>query len=70
MKKIVYILILLTNLTFGQKVKLTEPDIENYTKTIDNLKKENKLVKIFYPNMSSCGGGLYGYYLNKNLVFD
>jgi hypothetical protein len=68
MKNIVYILIFLTNLTFGQTVKLTEPDIEKYVKSIDKLKNENKLVKIFYPNMSGCGGGLYGYYLNQNLV--
>ena len=68
MRSIVYILIFLTNLTFGQSVKLTEPEIEKYAKSVDKLKAENKLVKISYPNMSGCGGGVDGYYLNKNLV--
>jgi len=69
MKHLIYILaLLLTNLTFGQTTELTEPEIEKYVKTIDQLKNENKLVKISYPNMSACGGGLHGYYLNKNLV--
>lgn len=68
MKNIVYILFLLTNLTFGQTVKMTVPEIENYAKSIDKLRAENNLVKISYPNMSGCGGGVDGYYLNKNLV--
>lgn len=68
MKNIVHIFILLTNLAFGQTVKQTAPEIEKYVKSIDKLKAENKLVKTFYPNMSGCGGGLYGYYHNKNLV--
>jgi len=68
MKNIVYILLFLTNLTFGQTIKLTETEIEKYAKSVDKLRAENKLVKVFYPNMSGCGGGLYGYYLNKNLV--
>jgi hypothetical protein len=55
-------------LTFGQTVKLTEPEIEKYSKSIDKLRMENRLVKISYPNMSACGGRLDGYYLNKKLV--
>jgi hypothetical protein len=68
MKNIVYILILLANLTFGQTVKMTAPEIEKYTNSIDKFRAENRLVKISYPNMSGCGGGVDGYYLNKNLV--
>lgn len=68
MKNIVYILFLLTNLTYGQTPKLTAFEIEKYAKSLDKFKAENKLVKIFYPNMSGCGGGVDGYYLNKNLV--
>jgi hypothetical protein len=68
MKNIFYILIFLTNLTFGQTVKLTETEIEKYAKSVDKLRTENKLVKISYPNMSGCGGGVDGYYLNGNLV--
>jgi hypothetical protein len=55
-------------LTFGQTIKLTEPDIEKYANSVDKLRTENKLVKVSYPNMSGCGGGVDGYYLNKNLV--
>lgn len=68
MKNIAYILIFITNLTFGQTVKWTELEIKKYAKSVDKLRTENKLVKISYPNMSVCGGGLDGYYLNKNLV--
>lgn len=68
MKPLVYLLILLTNLTFGQTVKLTATEIEKYVKSVDELCAENKLVKISYPNMSGCGGAVDGYYLNKNLV--
>jgi len=52
----------------GQTAALTELEIEKFTKTIDKLKTENKLKKVFYPNMSACGGGLDGYYLDKKLV--
>jgi hypothetical protein len=52
----------------GQATKLTEPEIEKFTKTIDMLKTENKLEKISYPDMSACGGGLDGYFLDKKLV--
>lgn len=68
MKNLVYIVLFITNLTFGQTVKLNEPEIEKYATSIDKLRVENKLVKIFYPNMSGCGGGLNGYYHNNNLV--
>lgn len=68
MKNILYIFIFLTNLTFGQTVKLTEPEIEKYAKSVDKLKAENKLVKVSYFNMSPCGGALDGYYLNNKLV--
>jgi hypothetical protein len=65
MKNIVYILLFLTNLTYGQTIKLTETGIEKYAKSVDKLRAENKLVKVVYPNMSGCGGGVDGYYLNK-----
>jgi hypothetical protein len=47
---------------------MTAPEIEKYTNSIDKFRAENRLVKISYPNMSGCGGGVDGYYLNKNLV--
>lgn len=68
MKNIVCILILLSNLTFGQTVKWTVPEIEKYAKSVDKLRAENRLVKISYPSMSGCGGGVDGYYLKEDLV--
>ena len=35
---------------------------------IDSLYKAHKLDSLFYPNMSKCGGAVFGYYLNKQLV--
>ena len=60
--------LLLTNITFGQTVNLTKSKIEKYVKSIDRLKSENKLVKVSYPEMVDCGGGVDGYYLNEKLV--
>lgn len=68
MKKVVFVLTFLSTFTFGQTVKFTEPEIEKYAKSIDKLRTENKLAKVFYPNMSACGGALNGYYLDKQLV--
>jgi hypothetical protein len=68
MKNILFIFILLSNLTFGQSVPSTAAEIEKYATSIEQLKAANKLVQISYPNMSSCGGSVLGYYLNKKLV--
>lgn len=56
------------SLAYGQNVKLNESKIEKSANSIDKFKSHNKLKKILYPNMSGCGGSLYGYYLNKELV--
>ena len=68
MKNILFIFILLSNLTLGQTVPSTATEIDAYVTSIEQLKAANKLVKISYPNMSSCGGSVDGYYLNKKLV--
>lgn len=68
MKFLIYILVFLTGLVYGQDKKLTEPEIETYVKSIDKLKAKNKLQKIYYPKMSSCGGVVHGYYFNEKLV--
>jgi hypothetical protein len=68
MKNILFIFILLSKLTYGQTVPTTAAEIEKYTTSIDQLKAENKLVQISYPNMSRCGGSVHGYYMNKKLV--
>lgn len=46
----------------------TISEIISYADSIDKLREENKLIKRLYPNMSSCGGGLDGYYLDEELV--
>lgn len=46
----------------------SEAQIDEHVKYIDELKAQNGLVKISYPNRSACGGGLDGYYLDKKLV--
>ena len=66
MKYLTFILIIFSQLTFGQTK--TKPEIDDYVKIIDSLISNNKLIKVFYPNMSACGGGLFGYYQNGELV--
>jgi len=34
---------------------------------IDSLNEKGELSKIFYPNMSACGGGLNGFYFKNDL---
>ena len=55
---------------FGQGYSLLDASeiANNYVEKIDSLKNKNNLEKISYPNMSACGGGLNGYYLDKKLV--
>jgi hypothetical protein len=43
-------------------------EIENYVRAVDELKNQNRLKKMSYPNMSGCGGGLDGYYFDNKLV--
>lgn len=46
-----------------QKIELT-----NFTvMEIDSLFDNGILTKKFYPNMSACGGGLFGFYYNNEL---
>jgi hypothetical protein len=70
MKHIAYILFLvLPFLSLGQETSVTQNEIEKYVKSIDKIRKENKLMEITYQDMSSCGGWLRGYYQNNKLVF-
>ncbi|GAB4154407.1 MAG: hypothetical protein Tsb0033_02360 [Winogradskyella sp.] len=53
-----------------QKEIKQEPktDLTDFTITeIDSLFENGILTKKFYPNMSFCGGGLYGFYYNNEL---
>ncbi|MBN2571135.1 MAG: hypothetical protein JXA68_03325 [Ignavibacteriales bacterium] len=67
MRLIIVILILFTQISFGQT--WTKGEIEDYCSNINKLKSENDLIKVFYPNMSACGGGLNGYYQGDKLLF-
>jgi hypothetical protein len=70
MNKFICLILLSTcNLSFSQSEALSKSDIVNYVKSIDLALKDRKLVKVFYPNMSACSGGLNGYYQNKELVY-
>ena len=52
-----------TEIEQKQKTELT-----NFTiMEIDSLLDNGILTKKFYPNMSACGGGLFGYYYNNEL---
>lgn len=51
-----------------QKIKLKET-IELSIKEIDSLKTNGLLTKKRYSLMSSCGGGLEGFYFKDNLVY-
>jgi hypothetical protein len=50
-------------ITPEQKTELTSFTIME----IDSLYDNGILTKKFYPNMSACGGGLYGFYYNNHL---
>lgn len=47
---------------------LTKSKIDSFVKNIDSLKTSKKLSRYFYPEMSYCGGSLYGYYFENKLV--
>jgi len=48
--------------------KLSQHQIDILTKEMDRLFEQKLLTKYFYPNMSGCGGGLYGYYKDSTLL--
>ena len=48
---------------------LTVDEIDRYCKEIKSKLDRKELNRFFYPNMSDCGGGLYGYYANDKLVY-
>src|SRR5690606_13442814 len=41
--------------------------IEGIAVQIDKLKENKLLTKYFYPNMSGCGGAVYGFYVDSIL---
>lgn len=67
MKQVSLLLLLLSQLSFGQT--WPEEGVEEYCSKIDDLRSEEKLLKVDYPDMSSCGGALDGYYRDGELLF-
>ncbi len=47
--------------------KIVPTQTEMAVAKVDSLYKKGKLQKKFYPNMSGCGGALYGYYYKNEL---
>ncbi|MCX6231823.1 MAG: hypothetical protein NTZ33_09795 [Bacteroidetes bacterium] len=68
MKNLIFFLFLLILTLNLSSQTIIEKEIQKYIKTIDSLKSKHKLLKISYPDMSDCGGGLDGYYFNNKLV--
>lgn len=48
--------------------QLSNAKIDSLTHELDKLIEAKLLAKYFHPNMSSCGGGLYGYYSDTTLL--
>lgn len=67
MRLLFFISIIWTNLLVGQV--LTKKQVDSYVKTVDSLKTSKKLKRYRYPEMSFCGGSLYGYYFDKQLIY-
>jgi hypothetical protein len=67
MRITIIIFLFYTTKLFGQA--LTEAEAVKYVRSIDSLKNMHQLQESFYPNMSFCGGALYGYYSHDKLVF-
>lgn len=67
-KYIIYLILFFFELNILNSVELTETYNKSYIDKINNLKTNNELVKISYPDMSICGGSIDGYYLNDSLV--
>lgn len=62
---------IITNLYVNQgenEKKPSQNQIDSLTKEMDRLLERQLLTKYFYPNMSGCGGGLYGYYKDSTLL--
>ncbi len=52
----------------GNEKKPSQNQIDSLTKEMDRLFEQQLLTKYFHPNMSGCGGGLYGYYKDSTLL--
>lgn len=48
--------------------KLTKNQVDSLTNEIDQLFERQLLTKYFHPNMSRCGGRLYGYFKDTSLL--
>jgi hypothetical protein len=66
-KIIMPILLIFPSLLFAQAP--TPKEVETYAGSVDSLMAKRALQKYFFPNMSFCGGALYGYYYQSKLVY-
>jgi hypothetical protein len=48
---------------------LSGSDVDRYCKEIQSKLDKKELERFFYPDMSYCGGSLYGYYDKNKLVY-
>ncbi|MCW8913665.1 MAG: hypothetical protein OQJ96_04930 [Flavobacteriales bacterium] len=66
----IILLIILSSFTASNTYSQTDnfSEIDSLTKEIDSLRINGYLNKVEYPDMSSCGGYLQGYYLDTNLI--
>lgn len=69
MMKLIVTLVLIFNLQIGFTKSLTLRQINSYVSWVDSLRHTGTLDKYFYINMSSCGGGLDGFFYNNQLVY-
>lgn len=67
MRLIILLSFIWTNILLGQPP--TKKQADSYIKTVDSLRTSKKLKISRYTNMSLCGGALYGYYFNDQLMY-
>ncbi|MFT5915973.1 MAG: hypothetical protein ACJAWV_002169 [Flammeovirgaceae bacterium] len=64
----IQILVLLSKIQTSNQDIFSMSQIDSLVTTLDSLFTNEVLVKYFHPNMSFCGGALYGYYVDTNLL--
>jgi len=68
MKGLMILLLTISLRLVGQST-LAGNEVDKYCKEIKSKLDKKELDKFFYPDMSYCGGGLYGYYDRNKLVY-
>jgi hypothetical protein len=68
MKRLIIIFLTISIRLVGQP-STTDDEVDKYCKEIKSKLDKKELDKFFYPDMSYCGGALYGYYDKNKLVY-